>query len=84
LNSHLKCLSFMSVYEYLVKCDEITSLGLLLGISATYRGKFNTFFGDASILQPSHQHFYVHFSNLFKMLKSYKNYVSNCTTLEWR
>ncbi|XP_055370778.1 anaphase-promoting complex subunit 1 isoform X2 [Condylostylus longicornis] len=38
LNGHLKSLSFMSVYEYLVKCDEMTSVGLLLGISATHRG----------------------------------------------
>ncbi|XP_037936242.1 anaphase-promoting complex subunit 1 [Teleopsis dalmanni] len=38
LNGHLKTLSFMSVYEYLVKCDEMTSIGLLLGISATHRG----------------------------------------------
>ncbi|XP_053948485.1 anaphase-promoting complex subunit 1 isoform X1 [Anastrepha ludens] len=38
LNGHLKTLSFMSVYEYLVKCDEMTSVGLLLGISATHRG----------------------------------------------
>ncbi|XP_067639434.1 anaphase-promoting complex subunit 1 isoform X2 [Eurosta solidaginis] len=38
LNGHLKTLSFMSIYEYLVKCDEMTSVGLLLGISATHRG----------------------------------------------
>uniref|UniRef100_W4VRH0 Putative anaphase-promoting complex apc subunit 1 meiotic check point regulator/tsg24 n=1 Tax=Corethrella appendiculata TaxID=1370023 RepID=W4VRH0_9DIPT len=38
LNEHLKKLSFMSIYEYLVKCDEITSLGLLLGISAAHSG----------------------------------------------
>lgn len=38
LNGHLKTLSYMSIYEYLVKCDEMTSLGLLLGISAAHRG----------------------------------------------
>ncbi|XP_065086104.1 anaphase-promoting complex subunit 1-like [Ochlerotatus camptorhynchus] len=38
LNGHLKSLSFMSIYEYLVKCDEMISLGLLLGISAAHRG----------------------------------------------
>ncbi|XP_023295773.2 anaphase-promoting complex subunit 1 [Lucilia cuprina] len=41
LNNHLKTLSFMSIYEYLVKCDEMTSVGLLLGISATHRGTMN-------------------------------------------
>ncbi|XP_075158873.1 anaphase promoting complex subunit 1 [Haematobia irritans] len=41
LNGHLKTLSFMSIYEYLVKCDEMTSVGLLLGISATHRGTMN-------------------------------------------
>ena len=41
LNGHLKSLSFMSIYEYLVKCDEMTSVGLLLGISATHRGNFD-------------------------------------------
>lgn len=38
LNGHLKTLSFTSIYEYLVKCDDITSVGLILGISAAYRG----------------------------------------------
>ncbi|XP_055586614.1 anaphase-promoting complex subunit 1 [Uranotaenia lowii] len=42
LNGHLKTLSFMSTYEYLIKCDEMTSLGLLLGISATHRGTMDT------------------------------------------
>lgn len=42
LNGHLKSLSFMSIYEYLVKCDEMTSLGLLLGISAAHRGTMDT------------------------------------------
>ncbi|XP_030380933.1 anaphase-promoting complex subunit 1 [Scaptodrosophila lebanonensis] len=42
LNGHLKTLSFMSVYEYLVKCDEMTSVGLLLGISAAHRGTTDT------------------------------------------
>lgn len=38
LNGHLRTLSFMSIYEYLVKCEEMTSVGLLLGISAAHRG----------------------------------------------
>lgn len=38
LNGHLRTLSFMSIYEYLVKCDEMTNVGLLLGIAATHRG----------------------------------------------
>lgn len=42
LNGHLKTLSFMSIYDYLVKCDEMTSVGLLLGISATHRGTMDT------------------------------------------
>ncbi|XP_036221809.2 anaphase-promoting complex subunit 1 isoform X2 [Bactrocera oleae] len=42
LNGHLKTLSFMSIYEYLVKCEEMTSVGLLLGISATHRGTMDT------------------------------------------
>lgn len=42
LNSHLKTLSFMGIYEYLVKCDEMTSLGLILGISAAHRATMDT------------------------------------------
>ncbi|XP_017050802.1 anaphase-promoting complex subunit 1 [Drosophila ficusphila] len=42
LNGHLKTLSFMSVYKYLVKCDEMTNVGLLLGISAAHRGSMDT------------------------------------------
>lgn len=38
LNGHLKTLSFMSIFEYLIKCDEMTSVGLLLGVAATFRG----------------------------------------------
>lgn len=38
LNGHLRSLSFMSIYDYLVRCDEMTSIGLLLGISAAHRG----------------------------------------------
>lgn len=38
LNGHLQSLSFMSIYDYLVRCDEMTSIGLLLGISAAHRG----------------------------------------------
>lgn len=42
LNGHLKSLSFMSIYEYLVKCDEMTSVGLILGISCAHRGTMDT------------------------------------------
>ncbi|XP_017115012.1 anaphase-promoting complex subunit 1 [Drosophila elegans] len=42
LNGHLKTLSFMSVYKYLVMCDEMTNVGLLLGISAAHRGSMDT------------------------------------------
>lgn len=38
LNGHLTSLSFMSIYDYLVRCDEMTSIGLLLGISAAHCG----------------------------------------------
>lgn len=38
LNGHLRSLSFMSTYEYLVKCEEMTSIGLLLGIAAAHCG----------------------------------------------
>lgn len=41
LNGHLKTLTSLSIYEYLVKCDEMTSLGLLLGISITHRGSMD-------------------------------------------
>lgn len=41
LNGHLKDMAFLSIYDYLVKCQEMTSLGLLLGIAATYRGTMN-------------------------------------------
>ncbi|KAL9886530.1 anaphase promoting complex subunit 1 [Glossina fuscipes fuscipes] len=42
LNGHLKTLTFMSIYDYLIKCDEMTTVGLLLGISATHRGTMHT------------------------------------------
>lgn len=42
LNGHLKTLSFMGIYEYLIKCEELTSVGLMLGISATYRGTMDS------------------------------------------
>ncbi|XP_023031148.1 anaphase-promoting complex subunit 1 [Drosophila willistoni] len=42
LNGHLRSLSFMSVFKYLVKCDEMTSVGLLLGISAAHRSTMDT------------------------------------------
>ncbi|KAF7995485.1 hypothetical protein HCN44_006592 [Aphidius gifuensis] len=38
LNGHLKNFSPFSMYEYLVECHETTNVGLLLGLSATYRG----------------------------------------------
>lgn len=38
LNGHLRSLSFMSIYDYLVRCDEMTSVGLLLGIAAAHCG----------------------------------------------
>lgn len=38
LNGLLKNLSFMSIYDYLVKSEEMTSVGLLLGIAATHKG----------------------------------------------
>lgn len=41
LNGHLRSLSPMSIYDYLIKTDEITSVGLLLGIAAAYRGTSN-------------------------------------------
>lgn len=41
LNGHLKNLTPFSMYEYLVECHEATSVGLLLGLSATHRGTMN-------------------------------------------
>ncbi|XP_076758476.1 anaphase promoting complex subunit 1 [Xylocopa sonorina] len=41
LNGHLKNLAPFSMYEYLVECHEATSVGLLLGLSATHRGTMN-------------------------------------------
>jgi len=38
LNGHLKNLAPLSTYEYLADCHEATSVGLLLGLSATHRG----------------------------------------------
>lgn len=38
LNGHLKNLTPYSLYEYLVECHEATSVGLLIGLSATHRG----------------------------------------------
>ncbi|XP_062529539.1 uncharacterized protein LOC101739449 [Bombyx mori] len=38
LNGHLRDMPFMNIYEYLVKCNEMISIGLLLGLAATYRG----------------------------------------------
>ncbi|XP_017886466.1 anaphase-promoting complex subunit 1 [Ceratina calcarata] len=41
LNGHLKNLAPFSMYEYLVECHEATSVGLLLGLSATHRSTMN-------------------------------------------
>ncbi|XP_012268770.2 anaphase-promoting complex subunit 1 isoform X2 [Athalia rosae] len=38
LNGHLKKLAPFNMYEYLVECHETTSVGLLLGLSASHRG----------------------------------------------
>lgn len=38
LNGHLKDMPYMNMYEYLIKCHEMISIGLLLGLAATYRG----------------------------------------------
>lgn len=42
LTGHLKILSTISLYDYLVKCDEMTNLGILIGISAAHRGTMDT------------------------------------------
>ncbi|XP_011495610.1 PREDICTED: anaphase-promoting complex subunit 1 [Ceratosolen solmsi marchali] len=41
LNGHLKNLAPFSMYEYLVECHEATSVGLLLGLSATHRASMD-------------------------------------------
>lgn len=41
LNGHLKNLAPFSMYEYLVECHEATSVGLLLGLSATHRSSMD-------------------------------------------
>ncbi|XP_045484614.1 anaphase-promoting complex subunit 1 [Pieris rapae] len=38
LNGHLKDMPYMTMYEYLIKCHEMISIGLLLGLAATFRG----------------------------------------------
>ncbi|XP_069677644.1 anaphase-promoting complex subunit 1 isoform X2 [Periplaneta americana] len=38
LNGHLSNLAEFNTYEYLIKCHEMTSVGLLLGVAATKRG----------------------------------------------
>ncbi|KDR08910.1 hypothetical protein L798_00564, partial [Zootermopsis nevadensis] len=38
LNGHLSNLAHFNTYEYLIKCHEMTSVGLLLGVAATKRG----------------------------------------------
>lgn len=44
LNGHLRDMPFMNIYEYLVKCNEMISVGLLLGLAATYRGTLGSLF----------------------------------------
>ena len=39
LNGHLSNLMELNTYEYLIKCHEMTSVGLLLGVAATKRGE---------------------------------------------
>lgn len=39
LNGHLKDMPYMTMYEYLIKCHEMISIGLLLGLAATFRGE---------------------------------------------
>lgn len=39
LNGHLNNLAELNTYEYLIKCHEMTSVGLLLGVAATKRGE---------------------------------------------
>ncbi|XP_013191577.1 anaphase-promoting complex subunit 1 [Amyelois transitella] len=38
LGGHLRDMPFVNMYEYLVKCQEMISVGLLIGLAATYRG----------------------------------------------
>jgi anaphase-promoting complex subunit 1 len=38
LNGHLSNLAELNTYDYLIKCHEMTSVGLLLGVAATKRG----------------------------------------------
>lgn len=38
LNGHLKNLAQLNTFDYLTRCHEMTSVGLLLGIAATKRG----------------------------------------------
>lgn len=68
LNGHLKSLSYMSIYEYLVKCDEMTTLGLLLGISAAHRGE---------ILKESKEMNFIYF--LFRHNGFYNNKITKYT-----
>jgi len=42
LNGHLNNLAELNTYEYLIKCHEMTSVGLLLGVAATKRGETHT------------------------------------------
>jgi hypothetical protein len=39
LNGHLNNLAELNTYEYLIKCHEMTSVGLLLGVAAARRGE---------------------------------------------
>ncbi|XP_013161893.1 PREDICTED: anaphase-promoting complex subunit 1-like [Papilio xuthus] len=38
LNGHLRDMPYMNMFDYFVKCNEMISIGLLLGLAATYRG----------------------------------------------
>lgn len=38
LNGNLMGLAQLNMYDYLVKCHEMTSVGILLGVAATKRG----------------------------------------------
>ncbi|CAH0559464.1 unnamed protein product [Brassicogethes aeneus] len=41
LNGHLRNLDVLRIYDYLAKLHEMTSMGVLLGLSAAYRGTSN-------------------------------------------
>jgi anaphase-promoting complex subunit 1 len=41
LNGHLNNLAELNTYEYLIKCHEMTSVGLLLGVAAARKGELH-------------------------------------------